>query len=191
VTSWKENTAIPITATITDNLGVQGATLYYRTKGVGAFSSLPMTPGTFYSRSIPAGVVVRPAGVEYYLEAADAAGNVRRLPSGSGTYPVVVGTSSFTDDPLVAGTTAIKAAHFTELRTAIAALTPFTWVEPTPTPGGIVRAAVLTELRTALTAAYAAKGKPAPKYTDPSPTAGVVIKALHLNELRALVRALE
>ncbi|HSB69072.1 MAG TPA: choice-of-anchor tandem repeat GloVer-containing protein [Candidatus Methylomirabilis sp.] len=203
VTSWKENTAIPITATITDNMVVQGATLYYRTKGVGSFSSLPMTPGATYSRSIPAGVVVRPAGVEYYLEAADAAGNVRRLPSASGTYGVVVGTSSFIDDPLGAGTSVIKAVHFTELLTAINAvrtkapynLPAFTWTGTAPAASGAVRASHLADLRTALTAPAlnaAYKGKYGKDITfGEAITAGVVIKASHLSELRMYVRALE
>ncbi|HSB68293.1 MAG TPA: choice-of-anchor tandem repeat GloVer-containing protein [Candidatus Methylomirabilis sp.] len=203
VTSWKENTALPITATITDNIAVQGATLFYRTAGAGTFSSLPMTgTGPTYSRSIPAGTVVRPAGVEYYLEASDAAGNVRRRPSAPGTYQVVVGTSTFTDDPLGAGATTIKVIHFTELLTAINAvrtkapynLTAFVWTGTAPAAGGAVRASHLADLRTALDQAYAAAVPPkthAP-YTDPTlTTGGTTIKAIHLNELRTFERALE
>ena len=55
-----------------------------------------------------------------------------------------------------------------------------------------VRLAHLLELREALAEAYAAAGRPAPRWTDPAPAAGTTpIRAAHLNELRAAVLALE
>jgi hypothetical protein len=104
----------------------------------------------------------------------------------------------FTDDPLVAQSTLIKAVHFTELREAINTLrahynlAAFAWSGVAPAPGGTVSAAHLPDLRTALTDAYVAASRPAPTYTDSTITVGqTTIKASHLSELRSLVRALE
>jgi hypothetical protein len=111
---------------------------------------------------------------------------------------VVVGTSVFTADPLVAGTTLIKAVHFTELRAAISVLwTKYSvpgvfpdWTAPAPTPGGVVRAAHFTDLRTALDAAHF-KAKSTHLQFDSIQAGTTSIKASHLSELRTLVRALE
>jgi uncharacterized repeat protein (TIGR02543 family) len=148
VTSAVVSTALPITTAITDNIGVQEATLFYRTTGTSTFTSVAMTAaGSTYSATIPAGAVTK-AGVQYYLEASDAASNVRRVPSAAPgrPYNVVVGTSVFTDDPLVTDTTPIKAVHFTELLTAITTLRTtryglgaFGWTGTAPAAGGSVR----------------------------------------------------
>ncbi len=107
-------------------------------------------------------------------------------------------THTFTDDPLVAGTTPVKAVHLTELRTAVNdaravyGLPAAAWTDPTVTPGGtMVRAVHVTELRDALNAAYVAAGATSPTYTDPTLTPQQTpIRAAHLQELRAAVRAL-
>ena len=108
------------------------------------------------------------------------------------------GTPTFTDDPVVAQSTLIKAVHIMELRAAIDSvrvargLATFAWSDPALTPGStLVKAVYLTDLRTALSQAYQAAGRTSPAYTDPTVGAGLaVIKAIHLNELRAAVRAL-
>ena len=105
----------------------------------------------------------------------------------------------FTDHPLVAGETPVRAVHFTELRTRIDALRTaagqgrFTWTDPVLQPGVTpVRLVHLLELRSALAAAYAASGRSAPRWTDASPVGGTTaIRAAHLMELRAAVVALE
>ena len=105
----------------------------------------------------------------------------------------------FTDDPLVAGLTPVRAVHFTELRTRIdilraaVGLGRFPWTGAVLSPGVTrVRLVHLRELRSALSAAYAAAGRPAPSWTDAAPTAGTTpIRAAHLMELRAAVLALE
>lgn len=100
----------------------------------------------------------------------------------------VIPTVTFTDDPLVAGTTVVKALHINELRTAInakrvsAGLTATTWAA-TVSAGGTISAAHVTEMRNALTPALV----PAPTYTDGSLT-GVAVKAVHIQELRNLAR---
>ncbi len=95
-------------------------------------------------------------------------------------------TIVFTDSSVVAGT-AVKAVHFTELRTAVnamraaAGLSPQVFTDATLTT---IKAVHLTELRTALDAARADIGLPALTYTNPSPS-GTTVKAVHVNELRS------
>ena len=106
---------------------------------------------------------------------------------------------SFTDHPIVAGVTPLKAVHFAELRSRIdgvreaAGLPRFGWMDPVLQPGVTpVRLVHLVELRSAVARAYAAAGLSAPSWTDASPTAGETpIRAVHLMELRAAVVALE
>lgn len=105
--------------------------------------------------------------------------------------------AAFTDDPLVARVTRIKAVHITQLRTRINAirvargLGNFSWTDPTLTSRSArVKAVHVTELRTALAQAYAAASLPAPTYTDSSLTAKRV-KTAHIMELRNAVRAME
>jgi len=105
---------------------------------------------------------------------------------------------TFTDDPVAAQITVVKAIHVFELRAAIntvrasRGLAPFAWTDAIIAPGVTsVRAVHLTELRTALNQAYQAAGRAVPTYTDPAVGSGITaIRASHLNELRAAVRAL-
>jgi WD40 repeat protein len=108
--------------------------------------------------------------------------------------PDLATTVVFTDPTLVAGTTVVKAVHFTELRTAVnavrtlAGLTPssYPFTDPTITPGvTIVKAAHVTELRTALDAARSALSLPAISYSHATLTTGVaLISAADITELR-------
>ena len=112
---------------------------------------------------------------------------------------VVTVTGGFTDDPIVAGVTPVRAVHFTELRARIDALREeaglgrFRWTDPVLRAGVTpVRLVHLLELREALGAAYTAAGRAEPRWTDAAPTAGTTpIRAAHLTELRAAVAALE
>ncbi|HKR64962.1 MAG TPA: M4 family metallopeptidase [Thermoanaerobaculia bacterium] len=106
--------------------------------------------------------------------------------------------SAFTDDPLVAVTTAIKKAHIEELRKRIdsirirSGLTAFTWTDPTLTSGTtLVKSVHVSELRSALDAAYTARYLTLPSYTDPTLTTSTPVKGLHLTQLRLAVIALE
>ena len=108
------------------------------------------------------------------------------------------GEGGWTDDPLVAGSTELKAAHITELRTRIDALRDANglaatgWTDPTLIPGVTLSKAVhLTELRTALAEVYSVLDQTPPSYTEPAISAGVVINVAHINELRAAVAAIE
>lgn len=140
----------------------------------------------------------RPLGVNYLLS--NAADNRRALNENANAIanfrqevsepPPPV---TFTDDPLIGGTTRVKALHVTELRAAIdakraqAGLGAYPW-SAAPVSGGPIRAAQIAELRSALTPALAALGTTA-SYTDPSLTVGVTrIKTAHIQELREYVK---
>ncbi len=104
---------------------------------------------------------------------------------------------TFTDPTLTAGTTAIKAVHITELRSAINTLrtayglATYTWTDSTLTTGSTsVKAAHITEMRTALNAVYDARSMTRPTYTDSTITAGsTAVKTTHISELRSAVLA--
>jgi MYXO-CTERM domain-containing protein len=86
--------AITVTATATDTSGIGAVTLFYRTTGGGAYTSVVMasTGGSGYSGTIPAGAVVAP-GVDYYVVATDAA----TVPNSTTSPATAPGTpSSFT-----------------------------------------------------------------------------------------------
>ncbi len=78
VTSAKAGTAVSISATATDNIGVTAVTLNYRITGADLYTTVNMTTGVseaLYTATIPASAVTA-AGVEYYITAGDADGNI-------------------------------------------------------------------------------------------------------------------
>ena len=83
------------------------------------------------------------------------------------------GPPVFTDDPLVAGSTIIKAIHLTELRDAVnqarsqAGLGAASWTD-SPLQGVTIKAAHIVELRARLDEARVALGMSAASYTDPA-----------------------
>jgi hypothetical protein len=98
-------------------------------------------------------------------------------------------TIIFTDDPIVAMSTRIKAAHVTQLRTAVnavraaAGLTAASFTDAIST-GTVVRAAQILELRLRLDEARAARALPAITYINAITAATSRIKAIDLTELR-------
>jgi hypothetical protein len=106
--------------------------------------------------------------------------------------------ATFTDDPLVAGTTTVKAAHITELRTYVNTLrsryglSTFSYTDPTITAAATaIKAVHVTELRAALAAVYAAAGLAAPTYTNATLTGGTsLVAAVDITELRVKVKAI-
>lgn len=103
-------------------------------------------------------------------------------------------TVIFTDPGLAIGTT-IKAAHFTELRSAVnalrglAGLSGFNFTAPAPAAGGTFRKSHLEELRSNLASARSSLALPAITFTDSTITTGVTkVKAVHLTELRGGVQ---
>jgi hypothetical protein len=112
-------------------------------------------------------------------------------------FTLSVAGCPFTDSPLTAGVTFIKAPHVLELRMRIDAirvavgLAPYAWTDALMTGSTLVRAVHITEMRAALEAAYIQAGRSAPTYTDPDLTIGTMIKAAHIEELRAAILAME
>ncbi len=124
----------------------------------------------------------------YKVRAVDASANT------SGFSNVDVATTVMFTDPSIAAGTTIKAAHFTELRTAVNAmltlaphLSTVSFTDSTLDSTVPVKAAHLTELRTNLAAARSDLVLSAIGVTDDSP-AGVAIKAVHIQELRSGVQ---
>lgn len=100
----------------------------------------------------------------------------------------------FTDHPLVAGTTLVKAQHLTELRQAVnaaraaAGLAAAVWTDA-PLSGIFIKAVHIQELRDNLAPALSALGLAVPTYTDPTLTAGsTFVKKVHIEELRQAVQ---
>jgi hypothetical protein len=105
--------------------------------------------------------------------------------------------STFTDDPLTAGLSVIRAVHVAQLRTRIDAvrgrlnLSPYPYADELTAEATIIRAQHLIDLRTALAEAYAAADRTPPAYTDPDLAAGGFIKAVHIAELRTALAVIE
>lgn len=102
-------------------------------------------------------------------------------------------TVIFTDDPLIAGQTVMKAQHITQLRTAVNAVRTTAGLSPaTFTDSSLVNVAAkavhIEELRTALAAARSALALGAVSYGDPPPLAGLRIKRAHIEEIRGGVK---
>lgn len=124
---------------------------------------------------------------------------VRAVYGGSGSSadsaPDVASTFTFSDDPLVAGTTTVKAIHLAELRTAVnalrstAGLAPATFTDPSLGLGSSIRKVHIEELRAAILTARAALGLSMPLFADPTLTAqSTPVKALHIQQLRTALK---
>lgn len=100
-------------------------------------------------------------------------------------------TIAFTDDPLIANVTMMRAVHLTEIRTAVnaareaAGLGASSWTDASP-GGATVKAAHILELRNSLSAALTALGKSA-TFTN-AVSAGMPPRALDFQELRNAVK---
>ena len=101
-------------------------------------------------------------------------------------------TVIFTDDPLVASTTLVKAAHVTELRTAVnarcrtlASLGAGSYTDPSITATVTnVKAAHINDLRTAIDAARTALSLSALSYGETVTASTTTVKTSHITELR-------
>jgi hypothetical protein len=107
--------------------------------------------------------------------------------------PDIATTMVFTDEPLVAGSTVIKAAHLTELRTAVnavratAGLTAVTFAEPV-SAGVVIKAAHIEELRTALSTARSTIGVAPVAYTNSLVARSTLVRAADVTEIRGGVK---
>jgi len=85
--SW-EGEPIGLWAAVQDDREVAGVTLHYRALGAGEDQALPMeNPFRHIYRGLIPGEAVTPAGIEFYVEARDTAGNVAYAPAG---FPATV-----------------------------------------------------------------------------------------------------
>ena len=95
VVTAKAGQALTVSTEASDNIAVSAVTLYYRVKdNGGAYIGVPMTYNATakrYSATIPASAVTS-AGVDYYIEARDAAGNTAT--AGSAAIPYVISAES-------------------------------------------------------------------------------------------------
>jgi len=181
------SSALTLGGTASDNVGVTQVAWTNSAGGTGTASGTASWTASGITLKLGTNVLT--------VTARDAAGN-----TGTARLTVTLsGSFSFTDDPLAAQGTTIKAAHIMELRAAIDSLrvayglAAFQWLDPTLTPGITPATALhLTELRAALDQAYVAAGRALPTtYTDPLVVAGKTsIKAIHLDEIRAAARGL-
>ena len=108
-----------------------------------------------------------------------------------------IGALSFTDDPLTATVTPVKAQHIDELRHAIDTVrfvggqTAGGWTDDPLVAGTtVIGSTHMLELRGHLEAALSAMHFPGTSYSDPSlPPATVPVKAVHVQQLRTRVRS--
>jgi hypothetical protein len=115
-------------------------------------------------------------------------------PQGAGFDMGADEVTQFTDHPVVASVTVVRAIHVQELRDRIDVLRAardlpaFVWsdtaLSPRVTP---VMALHITELRDALAAIFLADGLEVPRYTNSTISTGAAIKAVDINELREAV----
>lgn len=165
---------------------VTGATsyqVYRRAVGGGFTLEAGSVPGTTFNQTVSAN-----AAYLYRVRAVTASGTSEDSDADLAT------TVMFTDDPLVTGSTVVKAGHFDQLRTAALAvqalagqaLTTFTDASLLSMP---VRTIHLVELRTAIAAARGALGLAPVTHADPTITAGsTLIRETHIRTLRDSVK---
>jgi len=170
----------PTSVTITWN-AVGGATSYEVLRSTGG---APGLIGSSTSTSFTDATAVANTTYRYYV----------RTTGGLNSNPVYAGTFSFTNDPIVIGSTTVKVAQISEMRTCVNAMRTFgglgtaSFTDPTLTTSSLIRAVHIAELRTALNAARTANGMATITFTDSSIGAGTVIKAAHVRELRGGLR---
>lgn len=138
-------------------------------------------------------VMGRPGGVNHLLS--DSADNRLALNNHTQTvsnFRQAVAAMTFTDDPIMAGVTIVKALHVAELRSAIdgartrLGLGAYSWSTP-PAVGAFVTAAQVVDLRTAVLPILQRIGA-VTAFTDEPLVAGSPIRAIHLQEIRDRLR---
>lgn len=115
-----------------------------------------------------------------------------RAINSAGTSPFsaadIATTVIFTNEPIVANVTTVRAVHISQQRTAINAVRSLAGRSAfafgtTPVAGDAVLTSHVTQMRTALDEALGDLGRPTGGYTDASLT-GKAVKAAHFQELR-------
>ena len=191
VTALQTPSALVATAAGTDAVhgtwsAVAGAASYeiWRSSNGDAFTLIGTSSGPSFSDSFVS------AGVSYLyrVRALDGAGDISAFSNVDAATTIV-----FTDEPLIAASTQIKALHVLELRTAVNAMRaaadlPPMGADATVAAGAPVRSQHITALRTALAEARSAAGLPSVTLTDPGLSTGTFIRAAHVQDLRNAVK---
>ncbi len=158
---------------------VSGASSYdvYRSSGGGSYTPIGSSGTASFTDSSVVG------GRAYLYK-------VMSMGSGgcnSGLSAPDLATTVIFTDPILAAGAVVRAAHITELRTAVNAVRALasspggSFTDPTLTT---VRAIHFTELLTALNEARSQLLLGAVAFTDPAPASGGLIQAIHMNNLR-------
>jgi fibronectin type 3 domain-containing protein len=164
-------------------VAVQDATVYEvrRRSAGGAFAVIGTSSSTSYSDNNVS------AGSAYLYSVRALNSNGSSGDSSSDLATVIL----FTDDPLIAGATPVKAVHLSELRLAVNAVRQLAGLPSYPFSGGgagtPIVASHIAELRTALDEASAILGRPSGSYTD-TVGPGARIRAVHFQEIRNRVK---
>jgi hypothetical protein len=170
-------TSTQVSVTWTAALGATSYDVFRKAPGQ-AFAFLVNTGAASYSDN----AVSADTSYLYKVQAKNGSGN------SSDSNIDLATTTVFTDDPIVPGSTIVRAEHLLQLRTAVnavralAGLTAATFATEVQ-PGTLVHAIDITELRSALDPARSALSLPALAYTN-SAAAGTVINAVDFMEIR-------
>ena len=108
VTDWTQNQSIPISATVTDNIGVSTVTLYYKNASAASYSSSTMsTSGSTYSGTIP-NTSTSESNALYYISASDTASPSNTQSHGSSGSPVNISLSATDTIPPITTLTSVS-----------------------------------------------------------------------------------
>lgn len=132
-------------------------------------------------------------GTTYYVKVRVwCSDTVNRASDWSTTVTIRIVSPNWPDATITAGTTLIRAVHFTTLRDAInnlrlyRGLSTYTFTDILTAGTTMIRATHLTELRTALNDAHRVAAVTNPTYTDGTITSGTtLIRKVHIDELRS------
>jgi RHS repeat-associated protein len=188
----------PSSTSITLNWSAASGATNYRVERKGAGGSFGLV-GTTASPTFTDNGVSSGSAYLYKICAADGSGNCTSgysnialgAPVNFPTDPTIV---TIADDPTGSTVTTMKAAHITELRSAVnavrslAGMSAAGWTNPTLTPGvSVISADDVRDVRAKLDEALTALGIQTSGYTDQTLAGapnGTLIKGAHLRELR-------
>ncbi len=121
------NAEVQVECTITDNVSVEQATLYYRNAGDPAYETTAMLGGLddLWVATVPSGFTVAGVDLEYYIEAEDRAHTAKSPSAGTHTVPI-----SPDEDPPVVSEAFVSPATFSPTGTDNEARLSFRLSEP-------------------------------------------------------------
>jgi hypothetical protein len=191
LTQLSAPTALSATAASTTSVSLTwtaaaGATSYkiFRSSVYPTYTQVGTSAGTTYTDTTAS------AGQSYLYTVRATDGSSDSTDSNADLATTVI----FTDATLTAQVTKVKAAHITELRTAVNAVRALAGLSASAfTDNSLASTTIkrlhVTEMRTALDTARSALALGAQTYTDSSITAtSTVVKAAHINDLRTGVK---